>query len=52
MANHSGRPDNYVGNKTWDEVMGEDSMPKAKTRKSQPKREPEKNEARKNGGGE
>lgn len=56
MANHSRRGDNYVENRTWEEVMGADSKPKAKTKsqKSQPKRtpEPKDNEARKNGGGE
>jgi len=53
MANHSPNPDNYVQNKTWDEVV-EGKPGKPVDDFSTPvaeKPEPKKNEARKNGAG-
>ncbi|MDX2334603.1 hypothetical protein [Brevundimonas vesicularis] len=50
MANHSPTPDNYVQNKTWDEVVeGKPGEPIDDFGDKTP--EPEENAARKNGGG-
>lgn len=51
MANHSPEPDNYVQNKTWDEVVEgkKPEAPKSDDKKTAP--EPKRNEARGNGGG-
>lgn len=56
MANHSPLPDNYVGKKTWDDVMQDKPAsvdPKKEQQKSQDaaKRATDKGEAARNGGG-
>ena len=54
MANHSPRPDNYPGKKTWEQAMnGEAATPPDQDPNLLPAAtpQPEENEARKNGGG-
>lgn len=51
MANHSPEPDNYVQNKTWDEVV-EGKAPEEPTADAKkPAPEPKRREARGNGSG-
>ena len=54
MANHSPKPDNYVGKKTWDEAMAGEKAVKPEAKPDGDRKAPEqkKNEARGNGSGE